>query len=390
MRPARLLAATVLVLWGSVPASAQVITTIAGGGPFGPLPAALAALGSPASVATDAAGNLYVACPPMHRVFRIDPSGQLTTVAGTGLPGLGSEGAPATDTPLNSPQGVTVDAAGNVLVADTSNNRVRRVDAVTGLTWTVAGGGQPADDLGDGGLATNARLYEPHGLALDGGGNLLIADQGHSRVRRVERATGVISTVAGTGDAWGALGDGGPAALASLAWPTDVAVDVAGNLFVADSSHFRIRRIDAASQVIETIAGDGTWGSAGDGGPATVAQLSGVRGLALEPGGSLLIADTDNQRVRRVDPVTGLIDTVAGSGAYSGVPGDGGPATEAVVAGPADVVAGGAGFWIAESGGTVSGGSRRAPSPRSAARAAHPTGEMAPCPATRRSGISPR
>ena len=282
-------------------------------------------------------------------MFRIDPSGQLTTIAGTGSPGFGSEGAPATGTPLSGPAGLVVDGAGNVFVAETANDRVRRIEAATGLVWTTAGGGSPADGLGDGGPATSARLYEPRGLALDAGGSLLIADQWHHRVRRVDLGTGVISTVAGNGDSYGALGDGGPAVNASLSLPAEVVADGAGNLFVADSGHARVRRVDAGTGVIETVAGDGTWGSSGDGGPATAARLANPRGLALEPGGGLLIADTENDRVRRVDPVTGQIDTVAGNGDSYGNPGDGGPATEAVVAGPADVVAGGGAFWVAES-----------------------------------------
>ncbi len=282
-------------------------------------------------------------------MFRIDSTGQLTTVAGTGVPGLGSEGTPATGAPLRSPAGVAVDAAGNVFVADTGNDRVRRVDAATGLAWTIAGGGWPPDGLGDGGPATSARLDEPRGLALDAAGNLLIADQWHYRVRRVDLGTGVIATVAGNGDWPGALGDGGPAVNASLAQPSDVVVDGAGNLFVADSGHSRVRRVDAGTGVIETIAGDGTWGDSGDGGPATTARLNNPRGLALETSGALLIADTGNDRVRRVDPVTGLIDTVAGNGESYGNPGDGGPATEAVVLEPLDLVADGVGFWVAES-----------------------------------------
>ncbi len=351
MRPARLLAAAVFVLCGSASAPAQVITTIAGGGPVGPLPATSAALNAPAAVAIDAAGNLYVACPPLHRVFRIDTTGQLTTVAGTGVPGLGSEGAPATGAPLKWPAGVAVDAAGNLFVADTGNDRVRRVDAATGLAWTIAGGGWPLDGLGDGGPATSARLDEPGGLALDAAGNLLIADQWHYRVRRVDLGTGVITTVAGNGIWYGALGDGGPAVDATLSrrrtsswtapatssWSTPVTPGSGGSTRGPASS----RRSPATGP-----------GAA----PATAARppwrASRTRsGLALEPGGGLLVADTGNYRVRRVDPATGLIDTVAGNGDSYGNPGDGGPATEAVVLEPLDLVADGVGFWVAESGG---------------------------------------
>ena len=290
-------------------AASGVITTVAGTGADGSQvsdgdggPATAALLAFPESVALDGAGNLFIADTRNHRVRRVDAAtGVITAVAGTIGAGFGGDGGPATAALLAFPRGVALDGAGNLFIADSSNDRVRRVDAASGVITTVAGTGKDGSQVsdGDGGPATAALLASPESVALDGAGNLFIADLGNSRVRRVDAATGVITTVAGAGAA-GFGGDGGPATAALLAFPNGVALDGAGNLFIADSSNDRVRRVDAATGVITTVAGTGVEGFSGDGGPATAARLWGPRGVALDEAGDLFIADADNNRVRRV------------------------------------------------------------------------------------------
>jgi len=203
------------------------------------------------------------------------------------------------------------------------------VDAATSLITTVAGTGS-AGFTGDGGPAAVAQLFHPRSVALDGAGNLFITDAFNRRVRRVDAGTGVITTVAGSGgvgyEGGGFSGDGGSATEALLSWTTGVALDGAGNLFVGDELNYRVRRVAAVTGVITTVAGTGEQGFSGDGGLATAAQLGGVYGVALDGAGNLFIADRWNGRVRRVDAVSGLITTVAGTGG-GGPGGDGGPAT---------------------------------------------------------------
>ena len=290
-------------------------------------PATEARLAGPYAVAVDAAGNVFVADVYSHLVRRVDAAtGVIETIAGTGESGYSGDGGPATEGRLSKPAGVAVDAAGNVFVADFDNHRVRRVDAATGVIETIAGTGTRGYS-GDGGLATEAQLAGAYGVAVDAAGNVFVADTFNRRVRRVDAATGVIETIAGTGE-WGYSGDGGPATEARLAGPVSVAVDAAGNVFVADVNHHLVRRVDAATGVIETIAGTGEWGYSGDGGPATQAQLSEPRAVAVDAAGNVFVADTSNHLVRRVDAATGVIETIAGTGTR-GYSVDGGLATEA-------------------------------------------------------------
>src|SRR5439155_767185 len=198
---------------------------------------------------------------------------------------------------LSTPTGVAVDATGNVFIADADNHRIRRVAAGTGIITTVAGTGV-AGFSGDEGPATGSLLNFPYYAAVDAVGNLFIADQGNFRIRRVEAGTGLITTVAGTGIP-GFSGDGGPAISAQLSVPYGVAVDAVGNLFIADQGNFRIRRV--AAGIITAVAGTGIPGFSGDGGAATSAQLSVVYGVATDGAGDLFIADTSNNRVRAVD-----------------------------------------------------------------------------------------
>lgn len=309
------------------------ITTVAGGYLGDGNPATQASLSIPQGVSVDAAGNLYIADASNNRIRRVDPSGVITTVAGggaVGWPTLG-DGGPATSATLSSPSGVFADGAGNLYIADSGYGRIRKVDASGNIT-TVAGGNYGA--LGDGGLATDASL-NPRGVVADGAGNLYIADSQNHRIRRVDAATKIITTVAGNGTQ-GSSGDGGQATNASLYYPQGVSLDGAGALYIADTQNNRIRRVNLSSGVISTVAGGGTagWPAFGDGGQATGATLNYPSGVFAD-GSGLYIAEGGYSRIRKVD-VSGIITTVAGNG-MQGVSGDGGPATAAQLNFPAGV-----------------------------------------------------
>src|SRR5437773_243021 len=357
MHTLRTLCFLCLVIVFAVPAFAQNIRTVAGGGPNN-VPALSAAISSLSAVAFDSSGNYYITT--LTRVFRVDQSGQLTVYAGNGGLGFNGDGIAATSAELCNPHGIAFDSTGNLFIADECNDRVRRVDAATRIITTVAGNGT-AGYSGDAGPAASAALSgpsavtvdrqgnlfisdsnngrirrvdantqiittipmsglaNPSGIALDGAGNLFFADADGQRVLRLDSTTGMITQVAGNvfrdGCCSGGFsGDGGPAAASQLNDPQGVAVDNAGNLFIADSMNNRIRRIDAATQVITTVAGNGTIGFSGDGGPATSAALSGPLSVAVDSAGNLFIGS--DLRIRRLDAATGVITTVAGSGIF--------------------------------------------------------------------------
>jgi sugar lactone lactonase YvrE len=283
-----------------------------------------AAFDQPRSAAVGPDGSVYISDTFNHRVRRVDPGGAVTTLVGTGAPDYSGDGGPAAAATLHMPHGVAVDLAGGGLyIADSANHRIRRVDLASGVITTVAGGSAPGF-AGDGGPATAALLEDPKAVAAAPSGDLYIADSGNERIRRIDRS-GTITTVAGTG-ATGFGGDGGPATAARFDGPRALALDGAGNLYVADDNNDRVRRIDPAG-VITTVAGSGAEGFAGDGGPAVAAQLNHPRGLAVDGRGVLFIADSMNHRVRMVDP-SGMMGTVAGCG-RQGFSGDGGSATVA-------------------------------------------------------------
>ncbi len=255
----------------------------------------------------------------------------ITTVAGSSTPGFAGDGGPATAAALSQVSGVAVDSSGNLFLADFGNNRVRRVSASTGMITTVAGNGSGGFS-GEGGPATSAAVFAPNAVAVDGAGNLFIADANH-RIRRVSASSGIITTVAGNGVA-GFSGDGGLATLASLNNPHAVAIDSFGSLFIADTFNNRVRRVDASTGIITTVAGNGAQGFGGNGGPATAAPVY-PEGVAVDRAGNLFIADWSNNMVRRVSAATGIITTVAGGG-FGGL-GDGGPATSASFSAVIDV-----------------------------------------------------
>jgi sugar lactone lactonase YvrE/predicted small lipoprotein YifL len=313
-----------------VDAATGLITTVVGTGEFGSAgdggAAASAELGGPAGIAVDATGNLFIADQPNRRIRKVEAAaGVIATVAGTGESGFAGDGGPATSAEFGGPAGIAVDGTGNLFIADQGDHRIRKVEVATGVITTVAGTGE-SGFAGDGGPASSAQFRSPAGIAVDGTGNLFIADQGNHRIRKVEAATGLITTVVGTGE-FGFAGDAGPATFAPLANPAGIAVDATGNLFIADQGNHRIRKVEAATGLITTVAGTGESGFAGDGGPAPSAPLASPAGIAVDATGNLFIADQGNHRIRKVDAATGLITTVAGEGEPGENVREGSPAT---------------------------------------------------------------
>jgi sugar lactone lactonase YvrE len=331
----------------AAPAQQYTISTYAGGSPVPtPVLGVDATVLSPSGVTADGAGNVYFSAG--NCVFKLDPKGIMTVVAGNSRAGYSGDGGPATSAQLYSPSGLALDAAGNLYIADSANNAVRAVSAA-GVITTFAGNGVPGFQpfSGDGGPATAAQLYQPEAVAVDAAGNVYIADYGNSRIRKVTKA-GIINTVAGGGNdgfggSQGCSGDGGPATAALLDSPLGVAVDATGNLYISDCNV--VQKVSTAG-VITAIAGGGS--NLSDGIAATAAQL-GTGGLAVDANGNLYIADSGWERIRVVSPA-GIINTIAGNGTH-GFSGDGGSATAAELSAPADVAADAAGnVYIADTG----------------------------------------
>jgi sugar lactone lactonase YvrE len=310
-----------------------------------------AALKMPTGVGEDVAGNVYFSDTGNNRIRMVASasSGVIQTVAGDGHDGFGGDGGPATRARLSHPSGIVIDKLGRLFIADTGNNRIRKVTS-SGTISTYAGGGHRGDDCresenpDDGemgmravsrnGMGAGSTLCSPTGLALDSQGNLFVSDTGNNRVREIS-ATGVTTTAAGIGSA-GFSGDGGAATLARLNGPTGLAVDLLHDVVIADTFNNRIRQV-SPSGTITTIAGTGDGGYNGDGKPATAAELAKPTGLGLNPTGVLFVSDTGNNRIRQID-ASKMISTYVGKG-VPGYSGDGGPANEAKIRRPSGLVA---------------------------------------------------
>jgi DNA-binding beta-propeller fold protein YncE len=301
-------------------------------------PALAALLNGPFDLAFDAAGNLYFADTFNNRIRRVDAtSGIITTIAGNGDKGYAGDGGPATAAALAEPYGVVVDRAGNLYTADRLNRRVRRIDAASGLITTLAGTGEAAYG-GDGGPAAAAGLVEPNGLAFDASERYLyIADVADHRVRVVDLPAGTIATFAGTGRA-AHSGDGGPARAAGVFGARAVKLAADGTVYILERQGSSLRRVDRATGVITTVAGTGARGYSGDGGPALAAVFDAPKEMALDRDGGLLIVDTENHAIRRIDPVTGILTHLAGG--HQGGDGDDGPANDAGLDRPHGAVVG--------------------------------------------------
>ena len=355
-----LVPAVCLTLLLALPAGAQnKINTIAGGGPVNNSPL-FADIPGPTATALDANGNLYVTAPLSQMVFRKNAGNVLSQFAGTGFIAFYSKTAQATTQGLWNPSGLAVDSQGNVYIADTGNNAIRKVDT-TGMLSTVVGTSKPCyqERCGDGHPAASAKLNGPQGVAFDSDGNMYIADTGDNRVRVVKAATGNIEPFAGNFNVAACAsptqpcGDGGSSKLANLNGPTAVAVDSKGNVYIADSGDNRVRMVVPKGKIISAFAGSGntcnpSTGNCGDGGSAVLANMGPPRGLAVDHSGNVYIADTRDNRIRVVN--SGNIATFAGTGAR-GFSGDGASAANAMLAGPVGVMVDSAGnLYISDSG----------------------------------------
>jgi len=313
-------------------ANQWTISTVAGTGEPGYTgdggPALAARLNNPFDLAFDPAGNLVFSDTFNHCLRRIDArSGIISTIAGTGERGFAGDGGPAVGAQFNEPYGVTVDRAGTIYVADRLNQRVRGIDGATGRIATLAGEGSPFGEP----------LVEPNGLALDGSQQVLyVADVADHRVRRVDLAAGAVATFAGNGAARHS-GDGGPAMAAGIFGARAVAVAADGTIYVLERQGSSLRRV--RNDIIETVAGTGARGYGGDDGEARLAVFNAPKEMALDRDGNILIVDTENHVIRRIDAQTWIVTTIAGSG-IAGGGGDGGPATEAGLARPHGAVVG--------------------------------------------------
>jgi sugar lactone lactonase YvrE len=309
----------------AAPVTAQTMYTYAGTGVAGFSGDAGAATAAKVNVthgvATDAAGNVYIADHDNNRIRKVSTSGVITTIAGTGFGGYLGDGGAATAAWIKWPIGIAVDASGNIYFSDYGNNVIRKINT-SGTISTIAGiGGSIPLYSGDGGPATAANLGNAWGVAVDATGNVYIADALNHRIRKVVVGTGIITTVAGIGLATFS-GDGGPATAARLNEPTGVAFDGAGNMYIADNANNRVRKVNT-SGIITTIAGIGLpYGYTGDGGPATIAKLYYPKGIAVDNPGNVYICDWNNNCVRKIN-TSGIITTVTGTG-VAGFSGDGG------------------------------------------------------------------
>jgi sugar lactone lactonase YvrE len=301
------------------------IRTLAGTGIAGyngdNINATKARLNYPVDLAVDRSGDIYIADDANNRIRKLTVStGILTTVAGTGLTTYNGDDIDATTAAINTPEGVSVDGVGNIYIADSVNHRLRKVTVSTGKITTVAGTGIPGSGK-DGILATTSNLYRPAGLAVDVEDNIYIADSSNHRIRKVSASTRLITTVAGTGIS-SYNGDNIDATTAQLSYPFAVAVDKVGDIYIADTYNNRIRKVTISTGKITTIAGTGVSGFNADGIDATTATLNNPKGVAVDRAGNVFIADSGHYRIRKVIVSTGKITTIAGTG-IAGFTGDG-------------------------------------------------------------------
>ncbi len=326
----------------------QIITTVAGNGTQGYSGDGVAATSaglSATGVFVDGSGNVFISDANNNRIRKVDGStGIISTIAGNGTPGYAGDDAAATSAELDNPWGVFMDGSGNLFIADCLNNRIRKVNGSTGIISTIAGNGT-GGYAGDGAAATSAELSRPTGLFVDGSGNVFIADNQNSRIRKVNGSTGIITTIAGNGTG-GYTGDGAAATSAEI-YPWGVFVDGSGNVFIADAFNNRIRKVNISTGIISTIAGIGVCCGApssynGDGIAATSAELNSPSGIFVDASGNVFIADTYNARIRKINGSTGIISTIAGNGT-PGYAGDGAAATSAELDNPFGVFVDGSG-----------------------------------------------
>ena len=285
----------------------------------------------PFDVAADAAGNLYIADVKDHTIRKVDAlTGVITTVAGNGTAGFSGDNGPAMEAQLLAPFCVEVDSFGNLFIADTGNQRIRRVDATTQTITTVAGDGVGGFG-GDNGPATEAQLYTPLGITVDVLGNLYVSEGSNHRIRKID-TNGTITTIAGNGTN-GFTGDNMLATDTALNGPWGLVTDDENNLYFSDSTNSRVRRIDAQTGFITTVAGDGTNAFSGDDGDASLAQLNGPVGVEMDANGNLLISEDGSDRIRQINLTTNIITTLAGNG-MEGFSGDNGAPLEAELTDP--------------------------------------------------------
>ncbi len=318
--------ALLLALFAAAVCGAE-IETVAGVGVSGADgdggPAVAARVGNPYGLTLGPDGALYVCEVDTHRIRRIDlDAGGISTVAGTGVRGYSGDGGPAAAAQLNEPYEVRFDRAGNMYFVEMRNAVVRRVEAKTGIVETIAGTGE-AGFSGDGGDARQAMFDRPHSIALDGKGALYVADIGNHRIRRVDLVSGKVSTFAGTG-ARQPTPDGAPLEGTPLNGPRALAFDKNGDMFLALREGNAVYKLDMKRRRFEHVAGTGEKGYAGDGGPAKRAKLSGPKGIEVGPDNAVYIADTESHTIRRIDLASGLVSTVAGDGSRRDGP-DGDP-----------------------------------------------------------------
>lgn len=339
------------------------ISTFAGNGIHGNSgnggSAVQAHLNQPVSVTVDSSGNLFIADSASNTIREVPAGTGLITAAlmGNAATNPGAHVALvssiATSPTFNHPTSLALDPSGNLYVLDQASSAIHRVSARTGTLALVTGSPLGRSGYsGDNGLATAAQLNSPSGMAFDPTGNLFIADSGNHRIREIAASTGLITTVAGTGSA-GFSGDGGPAAAALLSSPSAIAADSKGNLYIADSATSTVRKIDARTGLISAVAGTGTAGFSGDGATATAAKLNSPQGITVDSFGNLFITDTGNQRIREVATGTGIISTIAGN-STQGYSGDGGPSSHSSLNTPfATAVDTSGNLYIADSGNGV-------------------------------------